>query len=140
MTQTPLQRRLIRLATAMNRKAERLHVPGRVTAETLFLVIADYPICPYCGGAVDPMHGSFDHVVSFDRGGANVRSNIVFGHLSCNREKYTKSPEEYERFKLLTIVCPIDGRVFRPRWADYVRGLGRYCSRSCSAASRWQGG
>jgi len=124
----------------MNRKAERLRVPGRVTAESLFLIIARHPVCPYCGDETDPMHGSFDHVLSFDRGGTNERSNIIFGHLSCNRAKFTKSPEELAAYMTLTIACPIDGTVFRPRYADWIRGLGRYCSRSCSAASRWRDG
>lgn len=137
MTQTPLQRRLIRLAAAMNAKAARLGARGRVTAETLYLVISDYPRCPYCGNGVDPMHGAFDHIVPFDHGGANARSNLAFGHVSCNREKYTKSPEQYAAYKTLTIVCPVDGTVFRPRYADWIRGFGRFCSRSCSAASRF---
>jgi hypothetical protein len=83
------------------------------------------------------MHGSFDHRVPFDRGGSNLRENITFGHLSCNRNKYTKSPSEHAEYQALTVTCPIDGKEFRPRHADWKRGLGRFCSRSCSAASRW---
>lgn len=138
MTQTPLQRRLVRIAGSMNAKARKLGARGRVTAETLFLIVLRHPVCPYCGDVVDPMHGSFDHVLSFDKGGTNERSNIVFGHLSCNRAKFTKSPEELASYMTLTIVCPVDQTEFRPRYADWIRGLGRYCSRSCSAASRWR--
>lgn len=138
MTQSPLQRRLVRLAGAMNTKAKRLRAPGRVSAESLFLIIQRHPVCPYCGDATDPMHGSFDHVLPFDKGGANDSSNLVFGHLSCNRAKFTKSPAELASYMTLTIVCPVDQTVFRPRYADWIRGLGRYCSRSCSAASRWR--
>lgn len=138
MTQTALQRRLVRLAGAINAKAIRLHARGRVSAESLFLVIRRHPVCPYCGNPVDPMHGSFDHVTPFDKGGSNETTNIVFGHLSCNRRKFTKSVDEHMAFETLTIVCPVDQTVFKPRYADYARGLGRYCSRSCSAASRWR--
>jgi hypothetical protein len=138
MTQSALQRRLIRLAGAINAKAIRLGAPGRVSAESLYLIINAHPICPYCGNETDPMHGSFDHVVPFDKGGTNERSNIVFGHLSCNRRKFTKSTEEHMAFETLFITCPIDKIVFKPRYADWIRGLGRYCSRSCSAASRWR--
>lgn len=137
MTQSPLQRRLIRLAPAINRKAARLGAQGRVSAESLYLVIKAHPKCPYCGQLNDPMHGTFDHVVPFDRGGTNLRGNIVFCHLSCNRHKFTKSVAEHTQYEALTVTCPVDGKEFRPRWADWNRGLGRFCSRSCSAASRW---
>lgn len=137
MTQSPLQRRLIRLASAINTKAERVGARGRVSAEILFLIIKRHPQCPYCGDDVDPMHGSFDHVIPFDKGGTNLSENIVFGHLSCNRAKFTKSVSEHMEFVKFTITCPIDGVVFKPRYADWKRGLGRYCSRSCSATSRW---
>jgi hypothetical protein len=143
LTQTPLQRRLVRLASAINRKAGRVGVKGRVSAESLFLIILasrdneGIVRCPYCGVEVDPMQGSFDHRVPFDRGGSNLRENILFGCLSCNRKKYTKSISEHEEFLAFTVTCPIDGTVFKPRYADWKRGLGRYCSRSCSASSRW---
>lgn len=137
MTQTPLQRRLVRLASAINRKADRLGARGRVSAESLFLIIKAHPRCPYCGNENDPMHGTFDHVVPFDKGGSNLRENIVFCHLSCNRRKFTKSVAEHAEYESLTVFCPVDGKEFRPRWADWKRGFGRYCSRSCSAASRW---
>lgn len=137
MTQTPLHRRLVRVAAAMNTKAIRLHAPGRVTAELLAVVILDYPKCPYCGVETDPMHGQFDHKVPFDKGGPNTRDNLVFCCLTCNRAKFTKSVDEHQEFLNFTVTCPIDGTVFKPRYSDWSRGLGRYCSRSCSAASRW---
>jgi hypothetical protein len=137
MTQTRLQRRLVRLAGSMNSKAARLGARGRVTAETLFLVIRDYPTCPYDGVEISPDHGSFDHKVPFDRGGANERANLVFCCMTCQRRKFTKSVDQHVEFLNFTVVCPIDGTVFKPRYADWVRGLGRYCSRSCSASSRF---
>lgn len=140
MTQTPLQRRLIRLAHSINKKAERLGARGRVTAESLALIALSYPQCPYCGVDIDPMHGSFDHKVPFDKGGSNERSNILFCCMTCQRSKYTKSVDEHAEFLNFTVVCPVDGTVFKPRYADWKRGLGRYCSRSCAAASRWTEG
>jgi len=137
MPQNPLQRRLIRLSSAINRKAERLGAPGRVSAELLYLIALDHPTCPYCGIGVDPGHGSYDHIVSFDKGGTNYRDNITFGCVSCNRAKYTKTPEEHMKYQELEKVCPIDGTIFRPRYADIQRGYGEYCSRRCSAQSRW---
>jgi hypothetical protein len=121
----------------MNRKAEQLGADGRVNAELLWLIIVDYPKCPYCGIEIDPMHGQFDHKVPFDKGGSNTRDNIVFCCVTCNRAKFTKSVDEHAEWVGFTVVCPIDGTVFKPRYSDWVRGLGRYCSRSCSAASRW---
>jgi hypothetical protein len=137
VTQTLLQRRLIRLAHAINKKAERVGARGRVSAETLLLIALDYPQCPYCGVDIDPMHGSFDHKVPFHRGGSNERSNILFCCMTCQRSKFTKSVSEHEEFLHFTVTCPVDGTVFKPRYADWKRGLGRYCSRNCSASSRW---
>lgn len=137
MTQTALQRVLIRRAGAINAKAARLRAPGRVTAEMLLLIALEYPNCPYCGVEIDPAHGTFDHRIPFDKGGTNYRDNIVFCCLSCNRKKFTKSISEHEEFLNFTVTCPVDGVVFKPRYADWKRGLGRYCSRSCSASSRW---
>ena len=137
MTQTVLQRRLVRVAAAMNAKARRLGARGSVSAETLAMVILEYPTCPYCGVKLDPMHGQFDHMIPFDHGGANTRSNLVFCCLTCNRQKFTKSVSEHEEFLNFSMTCPIDGTIFKPRYSDWVRGLGRFCSRSCSAASRW---
>lgn len=137
MTQTALQRLYIRRAGSMNAKAIRLGARGRVTAELLLLIAQDYPTCPYCGVGIDPEHGQFDHKIPFDKGGQNVRENIVFCCTTCNRRKFTKSVSEHEEFLDFTVVCPVDGTVFKPRYSDWKRGLGRYCSRSCSAASRW---
>lgn len=151
MTQTAVQRRFVRLAASMNAKAKRLGARGRVTAELLALIATsphDPPCqwcsgaeelhCPYCGTGITLEGGSFDHVLPFDKGGSNTRVNIRFGCLTCNRAKYTKSPAEHEAYMRLSVTCPVDGTVFRPRYADWIRGLGRYCSRSCSAASRWE--
>jgi len=133
VTQDALHRRLVRLAAAMNTKAVRLGAPGLVAAFELAEIMVDSDgFCSYCGTELPPMEGSFDHVVPYARGGANRKDNIVRSCLSCNREKGLKSPEELAEYAALRVTCPVDGKVFRPRWADWKRGLGRTCSRACS--------
>lgn len=133
MTQDRIQRRLVRLAAAMNQKAVRVGVKGLVAAfELMEILVESEGQCAYCGAELDPMEGSFDHVIPYTRGGENRKSNIVRSCLSCNRSKATKSPEELAEWQALQVTCPVDGKVFRPRWADWKRGLGRYCSRACA--------
>ena len=134
--QHPLERRYKRLAKSNNRKAERLGRPGRISHATLFSVYEESGgHCAYCGVGITAAGCSFDHVVPFDRGGDNVRENIVACCTVCQRAKFTKTPEEYEAFQGLSLICLTCGFSFRPRWADYQRGLGRYCKRACSGAA-----
>ena len=137
MKQSAEQRRLIRLAFAINKKARRLGTPGKVSAEDLALIIMSNPNCHYCGIGLEQGHGTFDHVVPFDRKGTNTPDNIVRCCLTCNREKYTKSPEELADFRSKVFRCANCNREFRPRYADWRNGNGRLCSRACSASSRW---
>jgi 5-methylcytosine-specific restriction endonuclease McrA len=137
VTQSREQRRLIRLAHAINKKAERVGATGRITAEQLAAIILIHPACHYCDIGLERGHGTFDHVVPFDRGGANLPGNIVRCCLSCNREKYTKSPAELARFREHEFRCGNCNKSFRPRYADWINGNGRFCSRACSASSRW---
>lgn len=133
MTQHPLQRRLIRLAHEMNKKALRFGVAGRVTAAELAQVILESEgLCNYCGDELPDMEGTFDHVVPYANGGLNLPINIVRACLTCNRTKSTKTPEELAAYAALRVTCPVDGKVFRPRWADWKRGYGRTCSRVCA--------
>lgn len=134
MTQTAVQRRLIRLAAAMNQKAVRTGTPGRVTSWELAQILVDSEgMCAYCGAVLDPMEGTFDHVISYDMGGVNRAENIVRACHSCNRTKgSTKSPAELVEYAKLRVACVVDGTIFRPRWSDWKRGLGRTCSRRCA--------
>lgn len=132
MTQTALQRRLVRIAGTMNAKALRTGVRGRITAGELGQVILEAEHqCNYCGVEVPDMEGSFDHVVPFDGGGDNLPHNIVRTCVTCNREKATMSAEELREYAALRVTCPC-GVVFRPRWADWRRGYGRTHSRACA--------
>jgi 5-methylcytosine-specific restriction endonuclease McrA len=137
VTQSAEQRRLIRLAAAINKKAARLDAVGRVSAEDLAKVIMANPDCEYCGIGLELGHGTFDHVVPFDRGGRNTPDNIVRCCTTCNREKYTKSPDELARFRATEFRCANCNQPFRPRYADWIRGYGKVCSRSCAASTRW---
>src|SRR4051812_32594604 len=76
--QTPTQRRFSKLAAAINQKATRLSVPGRVTATDLALVYLEAERrCAYCGIDVTPAGVSFDHIVPWAKGGSNHRSNLA---------------------------------------------------------------
>jgi len=136
VTQHPLERRYKRLAVSTNKKAEMLGLSGRITHETLFDVYrASKGYCSYCGIGITAGGCSFDHVLPFDRGGENDRENILACCVTCQREKFTKTPGEFEQYRQLQVPCANCGTLFRPRWADYVRGYGRYHSRACSGAA-----
>ena len=136
MTQTPLQRKLVRLASAINAKALRLGAAGRVSAQELAqLIVEAESRCSYCGIDLEPLDVSFDHVIAFKVGGVNRVENILPCCMTCQRTKYTKNPEQLAVWQALRVTCPVDGKVFRPRWADWTRGLGKYCSRRCSGTA-----
>ena len=132
--QHPVHRRLQRIASGFNSKARRLGRRGTVTWLHLYY-LPDR--CFYCDVGMDKMDGSYDHVLSFDQGGSNDPSNIVRCCVSCQRRKFTKTPEEYDEHRLMRVTCPVDGKVFTPRYAEAKRGMAKYCSRSCAAKSRW---
>lgn len=134
MAKSRLQRLYERRAWEFNQKAAFYGLRGTVSAEEL----AAMPlVCEYCRDPLTHDGSEFDHVIPFTRNGTNDVSNIVRACRRCNREKYRKTPEEWASYMNTTWVCPVDGTVFRPRYADWVRGQGRYCSRACSAKSRW---
>ncbi len=132
--QTREQRRLIRIASAMNTKARRLGAYGVISAAEL---ASKPPACFYCGVTLEPGQGTFDHRLAWARGGSNTSVNIVRCCLSCNRRKFDKTPKEYEEHGKLWMKCRVCGTVFKPRWAEFVNGRARLCSRSCAARSRW---
>lgn len=127
-----IKKRFQALARTANAKARKLGQREAITAVDLFHMFTG--ACAYCGDGITPMGCTLDHVIAFDRGGLNVIGNIEFCCRRCQRTKFTKTPEEFAEWRNLTRTCPVDGTVFRPRWADYIRGLGFYCSRRCSGA------
>lgn len=140
MTQTAEQRRLVRLAAAYASKARSLGVRGSVTAEDLGLVELASPTCYYCGIDLPVGGGTFDHIRPLGRGGMNHIVNIVRCCLTCNRTKFTKTPEQLAVHEDRVVTCerPGCGNTYKPRWAEYEAGRARLCSRRCSALLRWQ--
>jgi len=136
-SQTPTQRRFSKLAAGINQKWRRVKTRGvKLFAEDLaFVYIRDDGQCRYCGIDVGPMDTSFDHILPFKQGGPNVVDNLCVSCITCQRSKYTKTPAEYAEWQMLVRVCKTCQKQFRPRWADYKRGLGWYCSRKCSGAA-----
>jgi hypothetical protein len=139
MGQTKEQRRLIRIAASMNKKARRLGAPGLLTAADLAHIILKQKTCKYCAVRLDIGQGTFDHVIPFDRGGANTFHNVTRSCLACNRSKFTKNPEEYAQHRALIVECKVCGTTFHPRWGEWINGRARVCSRRCAARSRWLG-
>lgn len=135
MTQTAEQRRLLRLADAYNRKAQRIGAVGTVAAYDLYRLPRT---CPYCGIGLEDGQGTFDHTIPFNRGGSNTIDNITRCCITCNREKFDKTVPELFEYRRLWLKCPIDGTIYKPRWGEWKNGRARVCSLSCAAKSRWQ--
>lgn len=133
---TDPRRRLQRIAGSFNSKARRLGVPGMITAEMLAVMPGH---CHYCGTGLPITGGTWDHVVPFDKGGDNTINNVVRSCLSCNRTKFTKSVSEFVTHQGMTVTCALPGcaKQWQPRYAERLRGMARYCSRSHAAKSRW---
>lgn len=130
------RRRLVRMAGAMNKRARSARVYGEVSWTDL-AALGDR--CTYCGIDLEPMHGSYDHVIAIDRGGPNIAGNIVRCCMTCQRAKHTKTVEEFRVAQSVEVVCALPGcgRRWRPRYGEYRRGMARYCSLSHAAKSRW---
>lgn len=135
---TDVVRRVQRIAASFNAKARKYHAPGVVTWQ--MLAIKD-PYCHYCKIALDLEHGTWDHYVAFDRGGTNWPDNIVRCCTTCQRTKFTKTEDEFREHQELTVTCarPGCGNTFKPRWAEYKRGMARFCSHQCAGMARGKG-
>jgi len=120
----------------MNARA-RKYKAGEITAADLASVVMRADSCHYCGIGLEIGMGSFDHGQALDRQGRNSVENIVRSCYSCNRRKFTKTPEEFDGFASVMVKCPIDGTMFKPRYAEWANGRAKYCSRSCAAKSRF---
>lgn len=133
-----VKRRLQRIASTFNAKARRLHVPGVVSWQML-ASLGDK--CAYCPTELTLDQGTWDHVLSFDKGGHNVISNIVRCCTTCQRAKFTKTPSEYAEHQVRLVTCkrPGCGVQYRPRWAEWQAGRARYHSHACAGAAKGQG-
>lgn len=130
------RRRLQRIAASFNARARAHGAPGVVTAEMLAVMPG---ACHYCSIALSIMDGTWDHKVPFDRGGSNQLNNIVRCCIDCNRSKFDKTPAEFVTHETLKVTCALPGcgKQWQPRYAEFHRGMARYCSRSHAAKSRW---
>lgn len=139
MTQTREQRRLVRIAHRMNQRAKR-YGSGEITAADLAMVVMRSDSCHYCGIGLERGQGSFDHSTPLDRQGRNASDNIVRACYSCNRTKFTKTPEEMQKYHGITVTCALPGCgvKFKPRYAEWVAGRAKFHSRSCAAKSRFR--
>lgn len=139
MTQSAAERRFSKLAAAVNQKARKLGAPGRVSVDTLAIVfVASGRRCAYCGIGLDWKGVSFDHIVPFVKGGVNHQSNLAASCMTCQRGKFTKNPAEWAEARTQVVQCEVCKREFKPRWADWVRGYGKTCSRKCSGTKGGQ--
>ena len=130
------RRRLVRVAAAMNKRARRHHAMGLLRWEDLAALPA---WCRYCGIGLEPLHGTFDHVVALERGGPNLPANLVRCCTKCQRSKFTKTAAEFAEANALVVTCALPGcgKTWKPRYAEYKRGAARFCSLSHAAKSRW---
>lgn len=138
MTQTAEQRRLVRLAGRMNARARRYN-SGHIAASDLAGVVLASSECFYCKIGLEIGQGTFDHKLALDKGGLNAPSNIVRCCYTCNRRKFTKTPEEFAGYDDLTVTCALPGcgKVFKPRYAEWANGRAKFCSLSHAAKSRF---
>lgn len=139
MVQGREQRRLSRLAIAMNQKARQRGVKGLITAADLAYLEKHQGTCAYCRVKLEVGHGTFDHQIPFDRGGSNHFHNLKRCCTACQREKFTKTSQEYDEYRQLMATCLVCKKVYKPRWAEWRNGKARTCSHECAARLRWIG-
>lgn len=87
---------LEKYAAALNSRAARAGLPGRLTAEGLRdRILESGGRCEWC--AVDMVDAAFelDHVLSLKQGGANEARNLVLSCPDCNRRKGQKHPARF---------------------------------------------
>ena len=127
------RRWLSRKASSMNMRARKIGARGVITPEML---AAKTERCAYCRIDLEPGHGTFDHRVSLDKGGSNTYDNIERCCVTCQRQKFTKSEEEFRAYVAEGwVTCSLVGcdNKWQPRFAERKRGMAKFCSRSCAA-------
>lgn len=72
---------------AARRRGEKLVKDGTITRETVRLLIAKYPLCPYCDVDLNEDNRHFDHKEPLVRGGPHTLSNLIPCCEPCNRRK-----------------------------------------------------
>jgi hypothetical protein len=127
------RRWLSRKASSMNMRARKVGARGVITPEML---AAKPERCWYCHIDLEPGHGTFDHRVALDKGGSNTYDNIERCCVTCQRQKFTKSEDEFLQYVAEgRITCQLPGceNTWVPRFAEQQRGMAKFCSRSHAA-------
>ncbi len=57
--------------------------------DRLVVLERDDGVCGICGGDVDPVNYTLDHVVPIACGGRHVLTNLQLAHRACNSRKHT---------------------------------------------------
>lgn len=117
----------------MNMRARKVGARGVITPEML---AAKPGWCAYCKVQLEPGHGTFDHRVALDKGGSNTYDNIERCCVTCQRQKFTKSEEEFLAYVSGgCVTCALPGcyESWLPRFAERQRGMAKFCSRSHAA-------
>lgn len=117
-----------------NERAKKAKARGVVTAEMLVQLPLE---CYYCNALLTHERSEVDHKVPHSKGGTNEIDNLVRVCRNCNRQKYTKTDEEFDDWQLVEASCVVCGKTFKPRYSDYLNGNGTTCSRKCSGKRRW---
>lgn len=63
-------------------------------AERLIVLERDDGVCGICGGDVDPLAFTIDHIIPIARGGPHEMANLQLAHKLCNNRKYTSCLED----------------------------------------------
>lgn len=135
----PIERRLGRIAAGFNSRGRKYLSRGVVSWETLVLIHAQAQgRCAYCGTELPLSGGTWDHSEALSEGGRNDVTNIVRCCIDCQRRKFTKDKAAFAAHKELIVACSGCGKLYKPRWAEWVNGRARYCSHMCAGAARWQ--
>lgn len=56
-------------------------------------------VCYYCKQTISPIHADLEHMTPVSRGGLDQTTNIVLSCYTCNKEKHSKTVDEYRSWK-----------------------------------------
>ena len=82
------------IALAKSESMVKHYGPLRLGHDNALLFRRDRDVCAYCGEVIPAGQRTRDHVIPRARGGADVWTNVVTAHRSCNMHKGCRTPEE----------------------------------------------
>ncbi|MCY4062729.1 MAG: HNH endonuclease signature motif containing protein [Chloroflexi bacterium] len=87
---------LEKYAAALNSRAGRAGLPGRLTTDGLRdRILESGGRCEWCGVDLVGAEFELDHVLSLKQGGANEARNLALSCPDCNRRKGQKHPARF---------------------------------------------